>query len=59
MLFATVLLTGCAKTISCANIEDPPFGDRLTLAKELPADGPVSQKWIEQHAAIIEACGYE
>lgn len=58
ILLAALLLSGCGASVSCSQIEDPPFGDRLALAKELPADGPVSQKWIEQHAKILEACGF-
>lgn len=53
------LLSGCAASVSCSTIEDPPFGDRLALAKELPADGPVSRKWVEQYDAVLESCGYK
>lgn len=57
-LGTALVLSGCASSVSCSTIENPPFGDRLALAKEFRADGPVSQKWIEQHAAVLEACGY-
>jgi hypothetical protein len=59
ILLSVFLLFGCAPSISCSTIENPPFGDRLSLAKELPVDGPISQKWIEQHAAVLESCGYK
>lgn len=58
-VLASVLLSGCAASVSCDKIENPPFGERLTLAKELPEDGPVSQKWIEEYDAVLEACRYE
>lgn len=58
-LFCAVLLSGCANSVSCDKIENPPFGDRLTLSKELPNDGPTSQKWIVKYSYILEECGYE
>lgn len=56
---ALILLGGCSSaSVLCSKIANPPFGDRIALAKEVPDDGPVSKKWIIAHAAVLEACGY-
>lgn len=58
-LAAAIALSGCAAaSVPCSKVDNPPFGDRLALAKELPADGPVSQKWVEDYSTVLEACGY-
>jgi hypothetical protein len=54
-----LLVSGCAQTLSCNEIINPPFGERLAVGVELRKDGPASQKWLEQYVSVLEACGYK
>lgn len=53
-----LMLIGCAPTVSCAKIANPPFAERLAVGSELGKDGPVSQKWLEEYDGVLDACGF-
>lgn len=58
-IFLCVFLLGCAPTISCDKVANPPFGERLAVGTELRSDGPVTQRWLEQYTSVLESCGYK
>ena len=54
-----LLSYGCAPTISCDKVVNPPVGERLAVGTELRNDGPITQKWLGQYVSVMEACGFK
>lgn len=59
ILLSLAVSFGCAPTISCDKVINPPVGERLAVGAEASKDGPVTQKWLEHYTGVLEACGYK